>query len=303
MKLNQIEILCKIIELGSFSKAAEALHLSQPTLTEHIKSLEDYFGVALLNRLGREIVPTKAGEIIRECAQKILALKVEAEQKIKSLKGAFKGELLVGASTIPGEFILPSLIKDFREHFPEIFIQIKIGDTKMIIEDVLNNQIELGIVGAKVETPKLEYFKFVKDELMLVGATDFFSTKAKSITLNDLKDIPFVLREEGSGTRMAIEKAFKGQGFSFSGLKIVSILGSTTAVIQAIKNGVGCSILSRRAVQEELTHGSLRTIPIQHVKIRRDFFLVVRRGKFKSPLCEAFFTFLQEKVKTETNLS
>ena len=297
MKLNQLEILCKIIESGSFSRAAGSVHLSQPTLTEHIKSLEDYLGVTLLDRLGREVVPTKAGEILYEYAQKILNLKAEAEQKVYSLRGELKGELVVGASTIPGEYILPALIKDFRDNFPTIFIKLSIGDTKKVIEKTLNNQIELGIVGAEVKSAKLEYYPFVKDELILVVPPLPSWKKIKSITLEKLKEIPFVLREEGSGTRMVMEKTLENYGIGVSDLEVVATLGSTMALVQAIKRGVGGSIISYRAVKEDLKKGALKRIPIEKVKFYRKFYLVLRRGKTRSPLCEAFKSFLLDTSK------
>ncbi|HJX31317.1 MAG TPA: selenium metabolism-associated LysR family transcriptional regulator [Thermodesulfobacteriota bacterium] len=300
MKINQIEIFCKIVELGSFSKAAEALHLSQPTLTEHIKSLEDYLGATLLDRLGREVIPTKAGDILYEYAQKILRLKREAEQTLWSLKGALKGDLVVGASTIPGEYILPSLIKGFRDNFPDIIIKLTIGDTKKVIDDIVNNRIELGVVGAVMENAKLEYHKFVQDELVLIVFPSSSWGKMKSITLEKLQEIPFVLREEGSGTRMVMEKSLREHGFDSGHLNVIMRLGSTTAVIQAIKSGIGCSILSRRAVQENLNNGTLKTVAIEKIKTFRDFYIVLRRGKTKSPLCEAFLKFLIEKAKFET---
>jgi len=297
MKLNQLEIFCKIIELRSFSRAAEALHLSQPTLTEHIKTLEDHLGITLLDRLGREILPTKAGKVLHGYAQKILNLKTEAEQTLYSLKGELKGDLIVGASTIPGEYILPSLIKRFRDNFPDIWIKLTISDTKEVIDDIVNNRIEFGIVGAKVESSKLEYHKFVKDELVLVVPSIPAWKRTKSVALEKLKQISFIIREEGSGTRIVMEKTFKNFGFNASHLNVIATLGSTTAVVQAIKSGAGCSILSRRAVDEDLTRGLLKSIPIKGINFFRDFYLILRRGKINSPLCEAFFNFLLDKAK------
>jgi len=299
VKLNQLEIFCKIIEVGSFSRAAEALHLSQPTLTEHVKSLENYLGSALLDRLGREIIPTRAGELLFTYAKKILNLKVEAEQKIHGLKGVLKGNLFLGASTIPGEYVLPPLIKVFRDKFPDIFIRLDISDTRMVTEDILNNRIELGIVGEKLERTKIEYYKFVKDELILVVSPASSWAEKKSISLENLQEIPFVLREDGSGTRMVMKKTLKDRGFDISHLKVVSMLGSTTAVIQAVKSNVGCSILSRRAVLEELEKGILKYIPIEKIKILRNFYMIFRRGKTKSPLGETFFNFLLDKSKDD----
>ncbi|HPD60195.1 MAG TPA: selenium metabolism-associated LysR family transcriptional regulator [Thermodesulfobacteriota bacterium] len=303
MKFNQIEIFCKIVELGSFSRAAEASHLSQPTLTEHIKALEDYLGITLLDRLGREVVPTKAGDVLYDYAQKILRLKRETEQALWSLKGVLKGDLTVGASTIPGEYILPNLMKSFKDNFPDIFITLEISDTKKVINDILSNRIEVGIVGAIVENVKLEYRKFVKDELVLVVPPVAPWKKLKSITVEELKEIPFLVREEGSGTRMAMERCLSEHQLDIDSLNIIMRLGSTTAVIQAIKSGVGGSVLSRRAVKEDLTKGFLHTLSIEKTKIFRDFYIVLRRGRSRSPLCEVFLKFIIEKSKTEVLLA
>jgi DNA-binding transcriptional LysR family regulator len=292
LKLNQLEIFCTIVDGGSFSKAAKTCRLSQPTLTEHIKSLESYLGIVLLDRLGREVVPTKAGEILYTYAKRMLGLKAEVEQKINSLKGDLKGSLIVGASTIPGEYILPPVLKAFRDEFPHIFIQLIISDTKLIIEDIIQNRIEMGIVGAKMESAKLEYHSFVKDELVLVVPSAFPWARKKSVAPDDLKNIPFVFREEGSGTGMVMKKALKDCGVDISDLNVVAILGSTTAVVQAISNEVGCSIISRKAAQDALAAGVMKSFPIQGITFDRDFYLVSRRGKSKSPLCEAFFNFL-----------
>lgn len=293
MKLQQLEILCKIIELGSFSKAADVLHLSQPTLTEHIKSLEKHLDIPLLDRLGREVSPTKAGRMLYDDALKILELAKQAEQKIKSLQGDLRGDLTVGASTIPGEFILPNLMKRFYEQFPGIIIHVNISDSKKVIEEVSGNRLELGIVGTKLESPKLTYHTFLSDELVLIAPAHAHWIKEQPVLVSDLKQFPFIMREEGSATRMTMEKALR-QKLDRDELNTVAFLGSTTAVIQGIKSGVGCSILSRRAVQEDLLQGTLQEIATKDITISRDFFLVLRKGKAISPLCETLLAFLLE---------
>ena len=297
MKLNQLEIFCKIVELGSFSKAAEVLKLSQPTLSGHIQSLEEQSGIILLDRLGRKVLPTRAGDMLYLYARKIIRLQREAEQKLLSLKGELKGDLLVGASTIPGEYIIPPLIKEFRDTYSDILIRLSIYDTKKVIENILHDEIELGIAGAKVDDPKLEYNRFVKDELVLVSRSNAPWAKQRSITFEKLKEIPFISREEGSGTRMIMEKTLKRQGFDVAQLHTVMTLGSTTAVIQAIKSGVGCSIVSLRSVREDMDKRILKPIPIKNTKFTRDFYLINRRGKTPSSLCQVFFDYLQKKSK------
>ncbi|MDY6862085.1 MAG: selenium metabolism-associated LysR family transcriptional regulator [Thermodesulfobacteriota bacterium] len=290
MNLKHLELFCEIAEKKSFSKAAGVFSLTQPTLTEHIKSLEENLGLRLFDRLGREVLLTKGGEVLYGYAKKIIGLKLEAKKAIDSFKGKIEGGINIGASTIPGEYILPSLLKDFLTRFPKISVNLEIADTTKILERILNNQLELGITGAKIENSKLEYERFMQDELVLVAPTGFFSPKDKSVSLKRLKSLPFIFREKGSGTRIVIEKNFKNSGFDISQLNIVAVLGSTMAVMQAVKKGVGVSIVSHWAAKEYIS--SSIHLKIDGLKLLRDFYLVLRRGKSISPIVETFIGFL-----------
>ncbi len=292
MNLKRLEIFCKVKELKSFSKAAKVLYLSQPTLSMHIKLLEESFELKLFDRLGREVVATKAGEVLYEYAKKILSLVDETKKALEVFKERLCGELNIGASTIPGEYILPSILPKFKEKFPNVSLNLRIGDTKGIISDVLENRVELGVVGAKLENPKLEYYSFSKDKMVLISSPDVDLARKKRIDLDELKDIPFVLREEGSGTRIMVEKILKKAGLDLSMLKVVSVLGSTRSVIEAVKSGIGFSIVSERAVREEISHGTLKVIEIDELELLRDFYIVLRRGKERSPTLDAFLSFL-----------
>lgn len=294
MNLKQLEILCKIIEKRSFSRAAGEVHLSQPTLTEHIKSLESEFNLKLLDRLGREVVPTKAGEILCRYAERIISLTNEAKQSIDRFREDLHGDLSIGASTIPGEYILPHLLFKFRRKHPRISLTVIIEDTGGIIERVLSNQAELGIVGARVASAKLDYHRFVEDELVLVLPVNF-ACNTEFFTLDRLQELPFILREEGSGTQIFINRIFEKFGINTKRFNVVARLGSSNAVIQAVKDGVGVSIVSKRAVEEELRRETLKFIPIKGVELLRRFYVVLRQGRTISPLSEAFMSFLLDK--------
>lgn len=300
MKLNQLAIFCKIFDLNSFSKAAKELGLSQPTLTEHIQALEAHLGLTVFDRLGREVVPTKAGELLYGYAQKILRLTAEAERSLFATKGELCGELTLGASTIPGEYLLPPIITRFRNSFPAISVDLRISDTERVSTQLVAGDIELGFVGAKVEDSKIEYTPIARDELVLVAPVLCPWMKDASVALKQLTTIPFVLREEGSGTRMVMEKILKKRGIGIGDLKVVTQLGSTTAVIQAVKSGAGCSVVSRRSVAEDISRGTLRTVPIRGLRLEREFYAIHRRGRFKSALGITFLQFLQKNTPTDT---
>ena len=157
MDLRQLEIFAKVAELGSFSKAAEALHLTQPTVSEHIRALEDELGVRLLDRLRRGAAVAPAGQLLLNYAGRILALQREARQALGGFQGKMAGDLVVGASNIPGEYVLPGLLGRFKDKYPEIAVTLLIGDSQAVVDWVAEGRVELGVVGARIPQRSVEY--------------------------------------------------------------------------------------------------------------------------------------------------
>ncbi|MFH2011419.1 MAG: selenium metabolism-associated LysR family transcriptional regulator [Pseudomonadota bacterium] len=294
MDLRQLEIFCKVVELGSFSKAGEATYLTQPTISEHIKTLEDNLDTKLLDRMGREVIPTKTGEILYGYAKKMLEMRVEAKQVLENFSGKMSGDIIIGGSNIPGEYVLPHLLGKFKNKYPDISICLMVGDTKEIIDQVINNKIEMGIVGAKIQDRRLQYVEFIEDELILVVPPAHPWESKTSIRPEELESQPYISRERGSGTRMTIEKTLHNSGVNLNAIKVIAEMGSTEAIRQGIKAGIGAAILSKRAVEDELKLNKLRKVDIQGLKFIRHFFMVFHKGRTRSPLLEAFISFLME---------
>jgi DNA-binding transcriptional LysR family regulator len=292
MDLKRLEIFAKIVDLKSFSKAAEAVYLTQPTVSGHIQSLEEEVGQKLLDRLGREVVPTKAGKLLYEYAKRMISLRDEARQALDQLTGRMKGEIVVGGSTIPGEYLLPGIIGRFRGKYPEVTVTLKIGDTAEILNKVIEGECEVGVVGSRIDDNRLEYKEFVKDELVLIASSGHKLPKEGCVTAKELASIPFVMRERGSGSRMTIEKRLSEMGVDPSGINVVAEMGSTEAVKQAVKAGLGVSIISSMAVREELRCKTLMVIPFKGKRFLRSFYIVSHRGRSISPVSLAFLEFL-----------
>lgn len=295
MDFRKLEVFCKVYELRSFSKAALQSYLTQPTVSGYIAFLEDKFGAKLFDRLGKEISPTKAGETLYAYAKKILATKEEAERDINLVLGRKKGRLKLGGSTIPGQYILPSFLGRFKALYPNCKVILTIGDTKQIVEMTLNGEAEIGMVGARLNIPKLNFEPFTKDELILIVPGGHPLAKKAFVDFDTLKKVPFILREPGSGTRMTTEHAFKEKGIEISEMNIVAELGSTEAVRQAVIGGMGVSILSKRAVEIEVNAGLVKAVKLGDMEIKRDFYLVYHTHKTLSPLAVAFLEFLKER--------
>src|SRR5262249_53149195 len=240
-----------VAEFGSFSRAAEALYLTQPTVSEHIRTLEDELGVRLLDRLGRGAAVTRAGQLLLSYANRMLALSREARQAMDGFQGRMSGDLQVGGSTIPGEYVLPALIGRFKGKYPEISITLLIGDSQTVIEWVAEGRAEMGVVGARPSHRGVEYKELMPDDLVLVVPAAHPWHGRKHITLDELRSEPLLIRERGSGTRGALEAALGETGLDLGAFRVVGELGSTQAIKQAVKAGVGVSVLSRLAVDEE----------------------------------------------------
>lgn len=294
MDFWQLTIFCKVVEFKSFSRAAEAIHLSQPTVSSHIKDLEEHCGFRLLDRLGKEVLPTKAGELLFSYAKRLLTLRDETESALSQFRGVTKGSLTLGGSTIPGGYILPQLIGRFVTSHPEVQITLIIRDTREIAEAILSGDVELAITGAPVSDPGILQEPLFEDEMRLIVPASHPWAKRKSVSPEMLKAEPFVTREEGSGTLKSLDQSLIDAGFNPSDLKISARMGNTVAVCEAVKCGVGVSILSTRAVERDIQAGLLAAISIEGVNLTRSFYLTRHKKRTLSPLADSFATFLKE---------
>jgi DNA-binding transcriptional LysR family regulator len=293
MEMHRLRVFCRVVELKSFTKAGESLKLSQPTVSEHIKGLEESLGEKLVDRLGREVLPTPAGRILYQYARNIVQMNDEAAQALEQFKGNLSGRLVLGASTIPGTYMLPRLIGPFKAMHPSIQITLKISDTTEIADQVLEGVVEAGIVGSSLNDRRLLSEEIFSDELILVVPTEHPWAGQESIRADSLIGEPFIMREIGSGTRMAMNRILEEHGFDMSKLTIISEMGSTEAVRQGIKARIGVSILSREAVVEDLQFGTLVHVPIKGLQFTRLLYLVQRKNRQMSPVCAAFIEYIR----------
>ncbi len=296
MDIRSLEVFCRIVELKSFSKAAEAVHLSQPTVSGHIKALEEELRIRLFDRLGKTVAPTKAGELLYGYARKILTLRAEAEQAVHQLLGNLKGTLVLGGSTIPGGYVLPPLMAEFKAAHREVSMILKIGDSEAISRAVAEGTCELGVVGARFDEGRLTYHRFLEDELVVVVPGGHPWAKHKAIPLEELPKEPFIAREKGSGSRRFVEQRLQELGLEPGSFKIVAELGSGEAIRSAVKAGCGFSIVSARAIEADVMCGSLAAVRIKGVRLVRDFFIIHHKSRSRSPIAEAFLDFLLQKA-------
>jgi DNA-binding transcriptional LysR family regulator len=295
MDLRQLEVFAGVYELRSFSRTASSLRLTQSTVSEHVRLLEEELGTRLFDRLSRETVPTRAGELLYSYARQMLALRSQARQAVDDFLGQIAGTLLAGASTIPGEYVLPAVIGRFRERHPRVAITLQISDSRGIVQAVLDGQVDVGVVGADPGNRGLETRALMPDELVLVVPPGHRWSGRPEVSVDELKTEPLIVREAGSGSRQALERALEATGCSLGEMQIIADIGSTSAIKQAVKAGVGVSVMSRRAAEDECRHGLIACVKLKDLVVTRHFYVITHASRSRSPLCRAFLEFLADE--------
>ena len=286
----------KIVELKSFTKAGEELHLTQPTVSKQMFDLERFFDVRFIDRTKRGLALTRAGEILLRYARDFLALQEGTIAAIAAFKGLKRGTLRIGASSIPGVYVLPPVLKRFRELYEGIQISLVISDTKDITDKVEQGELDIGVVGAKDEARKLVYQGFLDDVIVLVAPPAY----PDLIKAEDIKQQPFLVREVGSGTRKCFDAALKKRGIAPADLQVVAEFGDTQAIKQAVKEGMGVAYLSRRAITEELEWRTVKILRVEGMPgVKRSFYTALKKGRSQPPQVEALLKTIHEWRKDD----
>jgi LysR family transcriptional regulator, transcriptional activator of the cysJI operon len=275
----------------SFTKAANELFVSQPAITKHIKELESEYGSKLFERSGNKIRLTEAGSILLNYTNKILHLHNELKFELSQLTNQFEGTLRLGASTTIAQYVLPSALASFHNSHPLIKLSLISGNTEFIEKRLLKNEIDFAIVEGKPSNQDIRYTPFLDDELLVFTSSKNSSTP-ESITNKDFINLPFVLRERGSGTLEIIEENLHNHNISPRQLNVLMFLGSTEAIKTFIKTGNGAGIVSRFAIENELNEKQFRQIATPEISFLRQFFFIFPQGPDPSGSTKLFHNFL-----------
>jgi DNA-binding transcriptional LysR family regulator len=297
MDLWQLHIFCRVVECKSFSRAGEAVRLSQPTVSSHIKDLEAHFGCALIDRLAKQAVPTAAGKLLYGHARRLLALRDETESAMAQFQGTIQGQLAIGGSTIPGSYLLPRVIGLFKALHPRVFLSLTVQDTEGIVSGVLEGFIEFGVVGAKSSQRNILQENLLDDEMRLIIPAGHPWARKKKVSVTELLGAPYIIRESGSGTHRSFVAKLAPLGHKALDLNVVAEMGSTEAIRQAIKNGAGVSILSMLSVADDIRSGALKALCVEGLDLTRAFYLTCHRQRSLSPLAEAFIAFMKGSLQ------
>lgn len=291
MNYEQLKSFILVSEKSNFSEAAKVLHLSQPSVTAHIKSLEIYLNTKLFERTTKQVSLTSGGRELFGYAKEIVKLTEKAEKAINSLEKQTHGMLNVACSLTIGEHIIPRLLGEFKQAYPFIQLSVDVTNTNVILSMIKNHVLDIGLIEAPIVDADLLLEPFMEDELVLIAKPNYFSG-IEEISLDVLMKSPLVLREEGSGTRKVMDQHLIKHGVHPKDLNIEIELGSTEAVKLSVESGLGVSILSKNAISKELKLGTLQIYPIKDVAFSRYFYLVYHRDTVLKTTVESFIKFI-----------
>jgi DNA-binding transcriptional LysR family regulator len=289
INLDQLRVFQAVAQARSFTRGADAVHLTQPGVSKHVKQMEEYYGVPLFDRLGKKVALTQAGEILLAATEEIVASITAAEQRIGELKGLRGGKLVLGASFPIGIYVLPSILAAFRKQHPPVEVTLDISLSEKIVAKILANKLDLGLVSHQSHHPRLATREFMTDKLIAIAPRNHPWANKRRIRPQELLGETFIVAASGAGTRAVVEERLKAQGIV---LRNVVDFGNTEGVKRAVEVGLGVSIQSQSVVQREISAGSLTGVSLAGMDAKLAYFYVYRKDKHLSHAAKAFLALL-----------
>ena len=292
MNFHHLHIFHTVARLGSFSRAAEELSVSQPAVSIQVKELEKSLGSTLLHRMRKGLELTDTGSAVFSYTQRIFSLAEEMTSAVQDIQGLKSGRLTIGSSTTPGEYILPWVIGQFQKQFPGVDVSLSISNTRSVLEMIRNRELDLGMAGAPVSQRGLNSFPYVFDEIVIIAAPTHPLISRDGVRLRDLEGERFILREQGSATRQTAESCLADHDVS---IKVVMELGSNEAVKGAVAAGLGLGMVSGFAIAADTAAGFIKTLDVTDWRCRRPLTVFYRDDTHLPSAQHAFLRFLQDE--------
>ncbi|MCL2162944.1 MAG: selenium metabolism-associated LysR family transcriptional regulator [Oscillospiraceae bacterium] len=294
MELKQLEAFVKVFELRSFSKAAEEMFLSQPSISAYINSLEKELQTQLIYRSTKEFLPTKSGEFFYEYAKEMLSLRDKSVSALKSLSDCTTGSIDILASSVPAQYILPEILGAYHKIYPSVVFNVDQADSSDVIKGISACKSEIGFVGSKIATSKCVYENFLSEKLIMIAPREKRFEKMDPIdAVSLLRDEYFIMREAGSGTRLEYEEYLRCLGVKIDELKVSAYFNNTHGIIQAVSNGLGLSIVSELAAKQYIRKKIIIPIKIDALP-QRNLYIVLKKNYAVSTTVDSFIKFIHK---------
>jgi DNA-binding transcriptional LysR family regulator len=293
MNLDHLKTFQEVVKLGSFSEVAKKLAISQPAVSFQIQKLEHELGIRLIDRTQRAITLTAAGKRLLRFAESTEDELERLQHDLEQMREEVSGDLLIAASTIPGEFLLPPLLAKFKTLHPAVRVQVAVSDSLTVINGVRDNAYEIGFCGIAPEGQELSSFKIAGDEIVLIVFPEHLFAQKSEVSPAELEGEPLIFREDTSGTQRNLESHLSQAGLDLRKWTPNLILGTTQAVVSAVEAKAGIAFVSNLAIKKSLALGLVRQVEVSGLRLSRDFYGIYRPERIVSRLLEEFITFVQ----------
>jgi DNA-binding transcriptional LysR family regulator len=293
MNIEHLKTFQEIVRLGSFSEVARKLGISQPAVSFQIQKLEQELGIRLIDRSQRTITLTQAGQRLLRFAETVAAEREVLTKDLDQLREDISGDLHIAASTIPGEFLMPTLLAEFKKRHPAVKIRLDVSDSLTVMEKTRDNTCEIGFCGVPPEGKDLVSFRIAGDEIVLIVPPGHPFSRKGEVAPDEMEVEPLIFREATSGTQRSLENLLAGAGIDTSKWVPNMVLGSSQSVVSAVAAGAGIAFVSNLAIKNCLAQGSVRQVSVKGPRLARDFYCVYRQERIVSRLLEGFINFIQ----------
>ena len=298
MDFRRLQVFSAVYESRSFSKAGERLFLSQPTVSAHVASLEKELDAKLFDRLNKTILPTPAGDTLYAHCKDLFDMLDRAKAEVGSIAHEVSGRLSIGGSTIPGHYLLPRAMAEFQRLYPKVEMELAISDSRDVIRRVAEGGSMLGVIGARKKTPGLRFVPVYEDELVVVSAPSMLPP-GNRLAPAEMKTRPWVLREEGSGTGQVFEQALAAVGQDIRELPAALVVGTTLAVLECVRAGLGLGVISRLAAASHLERGDLVEVMVDNLVRKRTIYAVYNEQRHHFPAARMFLHHIEAFFRTQ----
>jgi DNA-binding transcriptional LysR family regulator len=296
MNIDHLKTFQEIVRLGSFSEVAKKLAISQPAVSFQIQKLEQELGIRLIDRTQRAITLTAAGRRLLRFAEAVESEREHLKHDLEQMREEISGDLLIAASTIPGEFLLPPLLAQFKQRHPTVKIQVDVSDSLTVISRIRDNTYEVGFCGIAPEGRDLAFFKIASDEIVLIVSPEHPFARKEEVSPDELEGEPLISREATSGTHRSLESLLLKAGLDIRKWVPNLVLGSSQAVVSAVAAGAGIAFVSNLAIKVGLAPALVRQVRLRGITLNRDFYCVYRQERVVSRLLEEFINYI--KIET-----
>ena len=299
MDIKQLEAFVYVVETCSFSKAGELLHLTQPTISSHILSLERELNIKLIVRTTKETYPSEAGKLLYNYAKEILIMRENAVQAIRMFSQEMRGTITVAASTIPGQYYLPKILQSFREKYPDIKFNIQMTDSSDVVDRITTRTAEVGFSGTEIDAPKCIYREFADDKLVVITPNEprFRQYVGKGFPIRQIREEPFISRESGSGTRKETEAFLRELGINVAELKTAVEVRSIESIKKMVSEGMGVAVLSKSACEDYQQFGKVLAFDFDNITLRRKLYIIKHKNSILSPIAQVFYDYARNFYK------